>query len=220
MWWADWRQVLPQSQWVAATETEWASLRQKDMPEEERGLIALMKIISASHPWVWMRCGAKTKQGGAGVKRQQEVMHCSWLRHSKGHGLCMICVCVCLHACVSVRALGESGQKAGGLASTAPMAFWRRVFEALVPVVRHEVDVSLHALIHLLTDDVHKTLKHLLHVDVVLCAGLEELKPWGGGRTWFHFIYYEHTLKYTEIVYACVQYLSAEAKKHKFNNCV
>ena len=140
-----------------------------------------MKIISASRPWVWMRCGAKTKKGGAGVKRQEEGMDYPWLRHSEGHGLCMICVCVCecVRACVCV---GESGQKAGGLASTAPVALWRRVFKALVPVVRHEVDVSLHALVHLLTDDIHKTLKHLLHVDVVLCAGLEELKPWGGAE--------------------------------------
>lgn len=33
-------------------------------------------------------------------------------------------------------------------------------------------------LIHLLTDDVHKALKHLLHIDILLGAGLKELKTW------------------------------------------
>lgn len=56
------------------------------------------------------------------------------------------------------------------------MALRRRVSEALVPVVGHEVGVSLHALVHLLADDVHEALEHLLHVDVVLGAGLEELE--------------------------------------------
>lgn len=43
-------------------------------------------------------------------------------------------------------------------------------------MVGYEVDVSLHALTHLLTDDVHQTLKHLLHIDVVLSAGLKEVE--------------------------------------------
>lgn len=43
-------------------------------------------------------------------------------------------------------------------------------------MVGYEVAVSLHALVHLLADDVHQTLKHLLHVDVVLRAGLKELE--------------------------------------------
>lgn len=33
-------------------------------------------------------------------------------------------------------------------------------------------------LIHLLTDDVHEALKHLLHVDILLGTGLKELKTW------------------------------------------
>lgn len=35
---------------------------------------------------------------------------------------------------------------------------------------------------HLFADDVHKALKGLLHVDVVLRTGLKELEPWGRGR--------------------------------------
>lgn len=56
------------------------------------------------------------------------------------------------------------------------MALWRGVLEALVPVVGYEVGVSLHALVHFVTDDVHETLKDLLDVDVVLRTGIEELE--------------------------------------------
>lgn len=39
---------------------------------------------------------------------------------------------------------------------------------------------GIQALGHLFTDDVNEALKGLLHVDVVLSAGLEELKTWRG----------------------------------------
>lgn len=39
-----------------------------------------------------------------------------------------------------------------------------------------EAGFLLHGLVHLLTDDVNESLEHLLDVDVVLGAGLEELK--------------------------------------------
>lgn len=44
-------------------------------------------------------------------------------------------------------------------------------------MIGQHVGISAHALVHLLTDDVYQPLKHLLHVDVVLGAGLEELVP-------------------------------------------
>lgn len=40
--------------------------------------------------------------------------------------------------------------------------------------------------IHLVTDDVHQALEHLLHIDVLLGAGLKELKTWMG-RRWGQF---------------------------------
>ena len=49
-------------------------------------------------------------------------------------------------------------------------------------MIGHEVGVPGHALVHLVADDVHQPLKHLLHVDVVFGAGLEELEPWRGGK--------------------------------------
>jgi 4-amino-4-deoxy-L-arabinose transferase-like glycosyltransferase len=36
--------------------------------------------------------------------------------------------------------------------------------------------------IHLVTDDVHQALEHLLHIDILLGAGLKELKTWMGRR--------------------------------------
>ena len=41
---------------------------------------------------------------------------------------------------------------------------------------------SVQALRHLFTDDVDQALEGLLHIDVVLGAGLEELKTWKGKR--------------------------------------
>lgn len=45
---------------------------------------------------------------------------------------------------------------------------------------------GFQGLIHLVTDDIHQALEHLLHVDVLLGAGLEELKTWMG-RRWGQF---------------------------------
>jgi len=84
-----------------------------------------------------------------------------------------VCVCVCV--CV-----GGAGKRPGGSAATAPVALRRRVFQDLVPVVGRQVAVALDALVHLLADDVHEALEHLLHVDVVLGADLEELETWRG----------------------------------------
>lgn len=44
---------------------------------------------------------------------------------------------------------------------------------------------GFEGLIHLLTDDIHQALKDLLHVDVLLGAGLKELKTWTDTR-WEH----------------------------------
>lgn len=50
----------------------------------------------------------------------------------------------------------------------------------------------LHGLVHLLTDYVNETLKHLLDVDVVLGAGLEELKAWKQTAEEISLIYHRH----------------------------
>lgn len=44
---------------------------------------------------------------------------------------------------------------------------------------------GFQGLVHLLTDDIHQALKDLLHVDVLLGTGLEELETWTdiGGDT-------------------------------------
>lgn len=66
--------------------------------------------------------------------------------------------------------------RAGGLAIAAASPVQRRVFPARFAVVGQYAHVFLHALVHLVTDDIHEALKHLLDVDVVLRAGFEELE--------------------------------------------
>ena len=49
-------------------------------------------------------------------------------------------------------------------------------------MIGHGAGVSVHALVHLVTDDVYQAIKHLLHVDVVFGTGLEELETYMGER--------------------------------------
>ena len=92
-----------------------------------------------------------------------------------------VCVCVCVCFCVCV---GQCGRGRGvcvqsnSSAGAAPLSFCGAVRQRQVALGPQHPRVPLQALAHLLTDDVHQPLKHLLHVDVVLSARLEELEPW------------------------------------------
>ena len=64
------------------------------------------------------------------------------------------------------------------LSAGAATLVWGRVLQAGALVIGQWAGLPIHALAHLLADDVDETLEHLLHVDVVFGTGLEELEPW------------------------------------------
>lgn len=70
----------------------------------------------------------------------------------------------------------KSSQYVFLLAGAAAVLLGGRVLKTGVSVVWH--DVSIHAFVHFVTDDVHQALENLLYVDVVFGAGLEELEAW------------------------------------------
>lgn len=64
-------------------------------------------------------------------------------------------------------------------AGAAPLLAAGRLLEAGRPLVAGRgAGVAVGALAHLLADGVHQFVEHLLHVDVVFGAGLEELEAW------------------------------------------
>ena len=60
----------------------------------------------------------------------------------------------------------------------AAVGLWRgrRFLESRALLRGGDGWVGLQALGHFVTDDVHKALEHLLHIDILLGAGLKELK--------------------------------------------
>jgi len=89
-----------------------------------------------------------------------------------------VCVCVCVCVCVWWWWGGEGGVDESCLACTV-LSRWGGLLRELGPLFDPgdgRVNV-VQAVGHLLTDDVDESLEGLLHVDVVLGTGLEELKP-------------------------------------------
>ena len=83
------------------------------------------------------------------------------------------------HASVTVSAeAGGGGVGESSLAGTAA-GLWRwGVPQGRAFPIAARARAGFQGLIHLLADDVHQALEDLLHVDVLLGAGLEELKTW------------------------------------------
>ena len=89
-----------------------------------------------------------------------------------------VCVCVCFCVCVGQCDRAEVCVQSYSSAGAAPLAVGRAVLQWQAARVPQHPRVPLQGLAHLLTDDVHQSLKHLLHVDVILGARLKELEPW------------------------------------------
>lgn len=70
------------------------------------------------------------------------------------------------------------GGQGSPLTATAARLGGRGIPEGRAFSVAAWARARFQGLIHLLTDDVHKALKHLLHIDILLGAGLKELKTW------------------------------------------
>lgn len=77
----------------------------------------------------------------------------------------------------------QEGVGWGSLLTGTAAGLWRwSVPQGRAFPIAARTRAGFQGLIHLLADDVHQALEDLLHVDVLLGAGLEELKTWRNRR--------------------------------------